>query len=74
MATLAEIQTEIAEVRSALSAVYKAQSYGQGDRSLQRARIDELEGRLSRLSRTEAELSASNAGAANPMVVTPRWS
>ncbi len=31
MATLAEIQTEISEVRAALSATYKAQSYGQGE-------------------------------------------
>lgn len=74
MATLAEIQTEISEVRAALSATYKAQSYGQGDRSLQRARIGELNDRLTQLCRTEAELQAAAAGASNPCVVTPRWS
>lgn len=74
MTTLAAIQTEIAEVRAALSAAYKAQSYGQGDRSLTRANILDLEGRLSRLIRTETELTAHAAGAKNAGVVTPRWS
>ena len=71
--TLAEIDTEMATVRAALSAVYYAQSYGQGDRTLNRSRIDELEGRLTRLSRQRGELTALGEGARNPMVLTASW-
>ena len=73
MATLAEKQAELTTAKAALAAARFAVSYGQGDRSVTRASVSELEIHVARIAREIAELSAVGAGASNPQVITPRW-
>lgn len=72
--TLADTQAEIVKTKAAIEAAEYALAYGQGDRTATRQRITDLEVRLARLRRQEAELTAYAAGATNPMFVTPTWS
>lgn len=73
MATLAAKQAELVLAKDALNAARLAQSYGQGDRSLQRANLTELEKHVSRIAREIDELTASAAGAASPNTITASW-
>jgi hypothetical protein len=71
--TLAAKQAELAQARSALEAARYAVSYGQGDRSVTRARLPELEQHVARLAREVRELQAAAAGATSPQMITPSW-
>lgn len=71
--TLTEIQTDIVNVKAAIDKVLTAQSYGKGDKNLQRVQLADLEKRLASLTRTEAQLTAAAAGATNPAVITASW-
>lgn len=73
MATLAEKQAELVLAKDALNAARLAQSYGQGDRSLQRASLKDLESHVSRIAREVDELAAVAAGARNPLFVTASY-
>lgn len=73
MATLAEKQAELVVAKDALNAARFAVGYSQGDRSLQRARVAELEQHVARIAREIRELTAYSQGADNPMVVTASW-
>lgn len=73
MTTLAEKQTELDHAKASLNAARYAVAYGQGDRSVTRARLPELEEHVARLSREVREMTAYAAGATNPMFVTPTW-
>lgn len=73
MATLSEKQAELTEAKAALAAARLAQSYGQGDRSLQRAALRELVIDVARVAREVDELSAAANGAHNPTVLTARF-
>ena len=72
--TITAIDTEIAEVRAAMSKVYARQAYTQGDRSVQASRIAELQQREAALTRERNEVTAANNGASNPFAVTAKWS
>lgn len=74
MTTLADKQVELDKALAALNAARYAVAYGQGDRSVTRARLPELEMHVARLSREVRELTAAAAGATNPLFVTPTWS
>lgn len=73
MATLAEKQAELVVAKDALNAARFAQSYGQGDRSLQRANLATLEAHVSRIAREVDELTAAGLGARTPFAVTATW-
>lgn len=73
MATLAEKQAELVLAKDALNAARLAQSYGQGDRSLQRANLADLEAHVARIQRDIDSLTAANAGAYNPLFSVARW-
>ncbi len=73
MATLAEKQAELALAKDALNAARLAQSYGQGDRSLQRANLATLEEHVARIQRDIEALTAAAAGARNPMILTAAY-
>lgn len=73
MATLAEKQAELVLAKDALNAARLAQSYGQGDRSLQRANLTSLEEHVSRIQRDIDALTAAAAGAYNPLAMTATW-
>ena len=73
MATLAEKQAELVLAKDALNAARLAQSYGQGDRNLQRANLADLEAHVARIAREVDELTASAAGAYNPIFSTAKW-
>ena len=73
MATLAAKQAELVLAKDALNAARLAQSYGQGDRSLQRANLAILEQHCSRIAREIDELTALAAGARNPLFVSASW-
>ncbi len=60
--TLAGIQAKIAEVEAAISKTVTAQSYGKGDKSVQRAQLAELQAMLSSLRRDEAIFQAQANG------------
>ncbi len=60
--TLAGIQEKIAEVEAAISKTVTAQSYGKGDKSVQRAQLAELQTMLSSLRRDEAIFEARANG------------
>lgn len=73
MRELATIDAEIAEVDGALSKAYVATGYAQGDRSVQRERIRELQLRRATLQRERDERVASDNGVTNPMVMSASW-
>lgn len=73
MATLAGKQAELVLAKDALNAARLAQSYGQGDRSLQRANLAILESHVSRIQTDIDSLTAQAAGARNPLFVTAGW-
>lgn len=73
MVTLSEKEAELAKAKDALNAARLAISYNQGDRSLQRAGIADLEVHVSRLSRECRELRAASLGASNAGAITPSW-
>ena len=73
MATLAEKTAELARAKEALAAARLSQSYGQGDRSLQRAALNDLVADVGRLSREVDVLTSLAAGARNPTVLTAAW-
>ena len=73
MATLVEKQAELTLAKDALKAAQFAVSYGQGDRSVTRAQLPQLEVRVARLAREVAEMSAADEGASNPFAVTATW-
>lgn len=74
VATLAAKQAELILAKDALNAARLAQSYGQGDRSLQRANLATLEEHVARIQRDIDALTAYAAGGRNPMVMTAAWS
>lgn len=73
MATLADKQAELVLAKDALNAARLAQSYGQGDRSLQRANLADLESHVARIQRDIDALTAVAAGAYNPIFSTAKW-
>ena len=73
MATLAEKTAELVLAKVALAAARLAQSYGQGDRSLQRAALNDLTNDVARLAREVDTLTSLAAGARNPSVLTAAW-
>jgi hypothetical protein len=73
VATLAEKQAELVEAKAALAAARLAQSYGQGDRSLQRAALISLESHVARIHRDIDALQAASLGARNPTVSTASY-
>lgn len=73
MATLAEKTAELVLAKEALAAARLFQSYGQGDRSLQRAALNDLTADVARLAREVDTLTALAAGARNPTVLTAAW-
>lgn len=73
MATLSEKQAELVLAKDALNAARLAQSYGHGDRSLQRANLADLELHVARIAREVDELTAAGAGAVSTLFVTAGW-
>jgi len=73
VATLAAKQAELVLAKDALNAARLAQSYGQGDRSLQRANLATLEQHVSRIAREVDELTAASLGAVSPFTITASW-
>ncbi|RMF84572.1 MAG: hypothetical protein D6744_02825 [Planctomycetota bacterium] len=70
MATLAEKQAELAQAKTDLANARLILSYGQGDRTVNRERVDVLQAQVALLSREVAELEAAANGALNPFVIT----
>lgn len=73
VATLAEKQAELVLAKDALNAARLAQSYGQGDRSLQRANLATLEEHCARIQRDIDSLTAIANGARTPMFLTASY-
>lgn len=71
--TLAEKQAELAQAKAALSAARLSTGYTQGDRSLQRASIPELEAHVARLAREVRELETVAAGGRQSGSVGVTW-
>lgn len=72
--TLAAVQAKITETETAITKVKTAQGYAKGDKSVQRARLTELEAELSRLRRDERILTnAGNSNANNAMAISASW-
>lgn len=73
MATLSEKQAELVLAKDALNAARLAQSYDQGDRSVERASLADLELHVARVAREVDELTAAAAGATSTLFVTAGW-
>lgn len=73
MATLSEKQAELALAKAALRAAEVAVQYSQGDRTLTRARLGELEARVARLARDVAEMEARAISGKTSAFVVARW-
>ena len=71
--TLAQAQTQLTEALAALSAARKAQGYSISDRSLQRARVEELQADVGFWEKRVNELTAEAAGATNSGYIVPRF-
>lgn len=72
--TLASVQAKITETEAAITKVKTAQSYGKGDKNVQRAQLETLNAELSQLRRDERILTnTSNSNANNPMAITASW-
>lgn len=68
-ATIAQLETELAEVKAAISAALSAQSWEQGERSEARARLEALEAREGKLER---KLARARRGGIRVRQVVPR--
>lgn len=73
VANLTDKQAELIRAKDALNAARLAQSYGQGDRSLQRANLSDLEIHVARIQRDIDALTALAAGAVSPLFVTAAY-
>lgn len=73
MLTLADKEAELVKAKDALNAARLAISYNQGDRSLQRAGITDLENHVARISREVREMQAAASGSKNSGAITPSW-
>jgi len=71
--TLSDVDTDLADARAALKKAEVAVAYSQGDRQVTRANLDRLQRRVNSLEREWAERTAAANGAANPMIITPKW-
>ena len=71
--TLSEVRTKISETEAAITKVKSAQGYSIGDKSVQRARLEELTTELHSLRRDERQLEAIAAGA-DSGILTAKWS
>ena len=68
-ATIAQIESELAEVKTAISAALSAQTWEQGGRAETRARLEALEAREAKLER---KLARANRGGLRVQNVVPR--
>lgn len=73
MRALADIESDLSLAREQLVAARHAVGYGQGDRSVQRGRIPDLEAVVARLARERDQRLAYDAGAPSPGITVPRW-
>lgn len=76
MTTLAEVNTELAQIETALAAIYGgAQSYSIAGRSVTRAALKDLLARKNLLQRMASRLATTNGGAiTNPIFGSPSTS
>lgn len=71
--TLAEASAHLADAQAALTRARKAVAYGQGDRQLTRARVEELQRQVDVWNRTVRELTDAASSVENPGFMVPKW-
>jgi hypothetical protein len=66
MATLAEVEAQLAAVNAAYLKAVKSASYTIGDRAVQHQKLEDLRNEISTLERQKDTLSAASGGSRKP--------